>query len=319
MLPDGRRLGAHLPLGGGMVKAVERAHAIGASALQVFGDNPTSWRRRTAPPPEQPAFRRRLADLDIAPVAIHAAYLVNLAGPDATFFTRSVEMLAHELRTAPGFNARFVNVHTGSHRDTSPTAGVRRLVEGVGRVLAEAEWAPGSPLLVLENSAGGGFSIGSTIEELAEIAEEMARRGIGEERVAFCLDAAHLWGAGYDLSRPEEIDRMLERFDLMIGLRRLVMMHLNDSKSDLGSHMDRHEHIGAGRIGERGMAHLITHPLLTHAPIYLETPGMDEGYDAINVARVLALARGETLEPLPPGAMSVRGSRSRSAPQAESV
>jgi deoxyribonuclease IV len=317
MLPDGRRLGAHLPLGGGMVRAVERAHAIGASAIQIFADNPTAWRRRTVPPTEQGAFRDRLRALDIAPVAIHAPYLVNLAGPDETFFERSVEMLAHELRVAPGFSARFVNVHTGSHRDTSPTAGIARLADGVARVLSQVEPGPEAALLVLENAAGGGFCVGASVEELAEIAEAIARRGIGEERVGFCLDTAHLWGAGYAVSDPDETDRLLDAFDRLLGLRRLTMMHLNDSKAEVGSQVDRHEHIGAGGIGEQGMAHIIRHPRLQHVPTYLETPGMDEGYDAVNVGRVLALARGEALEPLPPGASTVRSSRARSAPQLE--
>src|SRR6185295_1256466 len=106
MLPDGRRLGAHLPLGGGMVKAVERAHAIGADAIQVFADNPTAWRRRAEPPRELPVFRERLVALGIEPVAIHAPYLINLAGPDEVFFGRSVRLLQHDLRAAPGFRAR---------------------------------------------------------------------------------------------------------------------------------------------------------------------------------------------------------------------
>src|SRR5512143_1320615 len=136
MLPDGRRLGAHLPLGAGMVKAVERAHEIGADAIQVFADNPTAWRRRELPPAEAPAFRHRLAALDIRPVAIHAPCLVNLAGPDEDFFPKSVAALAHELGVAPAFAARFVNVHIGSHRGTGLQAGTARVAEGLALVLA---------------------------------------------------------------------------------------------------------------------------------------------------------------------------------------
>src|SRR4051812_516833 len=139
MLPDGRRLGAHVPLGAGMVKAADRAQEIGATTVQIFGDNPTAWRRRQGPPAEQAAFRDRLAAHGIAPIAIHAAYLVNLAGPDEDFFERSVSVLASELRCAAGFAATLVNVHTGSHRDTSPEEGIRRLAEGVARVISEVE------------------------------------------------------------------------------------------------------------------------------------------------------------------------------------
>ena len=147
MLPDGRRLGVHLPLGKGMLKAAERANEIGATALQVFGDNPTAWRRRAEPPGEQAAFRERITALDIGPVAVHAAYLVNLAGPEAAFFERSVAILAQDLRSAPGFGARYVNVHTGSHRDTGVATGTARLADGVARVLSEVPNGPGEAML----------------------------------------------------------------------------------------------------------------------------------------------------------------------------
>jgi deoxyribonuclease-4 len=315
MLPDGRRLGAHLPLGTGMVKAVDRAAEIGASALQIFADNPTAWQRRADPPREQAAFRDRLREQDIGPVAIHAAYLINLAGPDPDFFERSIGVLVHDIGTAPGFAARFVNVHTGSHRGAGVAAGTQRVAEGVIRVLAMTDGGPDAPLLVLENSAGGGFGLGTTVEELADIAEAVARDGGDGRRLGFCIDTAHAWGAGYDLADPAAIDALLERFDALIGLDRLVMIHLNDSKAELGSKLDRHEHVGAGQIGERGMAHLLRHPSLAGATYYLETPGMDEGYDAINIARAKALAAGEPLDRLPPGAMHLRGSRARTAPE----
>ena len=316
MLPDGRRLGAHMPLGTGMLKAADRAHEIGAETIQIFADNPTAWRRRSGPPVEQAAFRTRLDIHGITPLAIHAAYLVNLAGPDEDFWMRSIAMLAHELRTGPGFGARFVNVHIGSHRGAGVPWGIARIAEGVARVMAAIERTPETPMLVLENSAGGGFGLGATVEELEAIAEAIEARGVGRQLVGFCLDTAHAWGAGHDLRDPGATDRFLEDFDTRIGIDRLAMVHLNDSKSELGSHTDRHEHVGAGQIGEAGMAYLLTHPLLARAAYFVETPGMDEGYDAINLERARRLAAGLSLDPLPPGAMEVRGSRSRSAPPA---
>ena len=159
-------------------------------------------------------------------------------------------------------------------------------------------------MLVLENSAGGGFPVGVTVEELAAIAEAAAARGVAESRLGFCLDTAHLWAAGYCLAEPDETDALLERFDRLIGLRRLAMVHLNDSKSELGSRLDRHEHVGAGAIGEVGMAHLLRHPRLAHVAWYLETPGMEGGLDA-HVARANdPLAAGAACS-APPGAMDV--------------
>jgi deoxyribonuclease-4 len=316
VLPDGRRLGAHLPLGSGMVRAVDRAREIGADALQIFADNPTAWRRRAEPPKEQPAFRERLRKLDIRPVAIHASYLVNLAGTEHDYVERSIEVLTNNLRSAPGFSAAYVNVHTGSHRGAGVVAGTKQIAASVERVLADADAGPDAAMLILENSVGAGFGVGTTVEELADIADAIAARGIAERRVGFCLDTAHAWGAGYRLSDPDATDALLEAFDARIGIGRLQMVHLNDTKSALGSKSDRHEHVGAGQIGEVGMAHILLHPSLAAATYYLETPGMEDGYDAINIARAIALAQGRPLEPLPPDALTLRRSdRARSGPE----
>ncbi|HZL32792.1 MAG TPA: TIM barrel protein, partial [Verrucomicrobiae bacterium] len=142
MLPDGRRLGAHLPLGGGMVAAVERAQAIGLDTLQIFSDNPTAWRRRAEPPRELAAYRTRLADFGLGPIAIHAAYLVNLAGPDEAFHGQSVDVLRHELAVAPSFGARFVNVHMGSHKGTGLEDGIERIAAGIATALANVPAGP---------------------------------------------------------------------------------------------------------------------------------------------------------------------------------
>ena len=314
MLPDGRRLGAHLPIADGMVKAADRAAEIGATALQVFSDNPTAWDRRGEPSPEIPAFRDVLARHDIAPLAIHGSYLINLAGDDDAFHEGSVRLLAAELEAARRFGARYVNIHAGSHRGAGLDAGIERLVDGIAAALAaeEATDAPAEPpVITLENSAGGGGGIGIDVAELAAIANALEERAVPRRRVAFCLDIAHLWGAGADLTDTAALDRLLGGFADEIGLDRLALIHLNDTKAELGSRMDRHEHLGAGRIGPAGIASVLRHPALVVAAYIIETPGMEDGYDAINLRRAVALARGETLEPLPPGALSLRGSRSR--------
>jgi deoxyribonuclease-4 len=296
-----------------MVRAVERAAAIGATALQVFADNPTAWKRRAAPPAELPAFRAALARHEIGPVAIHAAYLVNLAGPDRELAARSATVLEAELRAAPGYGATFVNVHTGSHRDTSVGAGIRRTARAIARLMDRVEDGPDAAVLVLENSAGGGWAVGSSISQLARIADAAGRLGVPEHRLGFCLDTAHAWGAGFRLDRPAGVDRLLATFDERIGLGRLRMVHLNDSRAERGSRTDRHEHLGAGRIGGAGLGHLLRDPRLRHVPFILETPGMDEGYDAVNVARARALLVGDALEALPEVAFRLPSRRARSA------
>jgi deoxyribonuclease-4 len=305
VLPQAPRLGVHLPLGNGLLKAAERAGAIGADTIQVFVDNPTAWKRRLRPPQHLDEFRGRLEELGIRPVAVHASYLVNLAGPDPAFRTGSIEVLASDLRAAAGYGASVVNVHTGSHRDTSTEAGIELVADGVARVFDAAGDEAAGVKLALENAAGGGWSVGVTIDELASIADAAAARGIAESRLGFCLDTAHAWGAGAGIDTPDEIDAWLAAFDRKVGLGRLFMVHLNDSRSERGARQDRHEHIGAGRIGQTGLRHLLTHPSLLEVPFVLETPGMDEGYDAINLARCRALIAGETLEPLPEQAFEV--------------
>ena len=146
------------------------------------------------------------------------------------------------------------------------------------------------------------------------IAERMADRGITPDDVGFCLDAAHAWGAGIDVGDPDAVDAFLAEFDERIGTERIALVHLNDTRSERGSRTDRHEHLGAGRIGPVGLAHLLRHPRLLHAPAIIETPGMDVGYDRVNLARARALLHGKQLKPLPTAAFSLAGSaRGRTA------
>jgi deoxyribonuclease-4 len=307
MLPDGRRLGAHLPVAPGIARTIDRAKAIGASAIQVFADNPTAWHRRGEPSPQLATFRDRSVAFDIRPVSIHASYLVNLPGPDRTTFERSVTMLAAELDTAPSFGARFVNFHVGSHRGSGVETGIGRLDDGIEGALARSETGA-ETMLVLENSAGGGGGLGTDLGELAGIAERLDARGIDRDRVGFCLDLAHAWGAGIDVGDPAAIDAFLAGFDARIGLERLVLVHLNDTRSAFASRTDRHEHLGAGRIAVAGLSHVLRHPGLAHAAYILETPGMDTGYDAVNMERARRLWAGEPLPTLPREAFELVGS-----------
>jgi deoxyribonuclease-4 len=293
-----------------MVKAVDRARAIGASAMQVFADNPTAWRRRRTPSPQLATFRERAEAFDIRPVSIHASYLVNLPGPDDVTFDRSVSMLASELDGAPRFGAAFVNVHIGSHRGAGAEVGIDRLVEGIRLVHDRATTTPAESRLVLENSAGGGGGLGTDVEELAAIADALDHRGVDRAHVGFCLDVAHAWGAGIDVGDPSAIDAFLDAFDERIGLDRLVMIHLNDTRSAFASRTDRHEHLGAGRIPIAGLCHILRHPRLAHAAYILETPGMESGYDAVNLERARLLWAGLRLPTLPPEAFTLP-SRSR--------
>ena len=318
MLPDGRRLGPHLALGHGMVRAARRAVEIRATAVQVFVDNPTAWRRRAGLPRAMPAFRAILAEGGIDTLAIHASYLVNLAGPDDRFWELSVGVLARELSVGVAYGAEAVNVHTGSHRGAGAREGARRLAEGTVRVLetarAEAPSGAALPRLVFENAAGAGFALGATLDELVLVDEACRAAGVPTEAIGYCLDAAHAWGAGNAVGEPAAIDAFHAEYARRLGLERLRLVHLNDSRSERGSGTDRHEHVGAGRIGQPGLRHLLLHPDLAHATYLLETPGMDEGYDAVNLERVRDLAAGRPLPTLPPAAFRLRSARGRTGP-----
>lgn len=313
MLPNGRRIGAHLPLAAGMVRAADRASAIGATAIQVFVDNPTSWRRRSSLPDELPAFRERLATHGIAPISVHAPYLVNLAASDETW-ERSIDLLASELRVAAAYGAAFVNVHTGSHRGEGTDAGVARIAEGLGRVVEQAGEAGDGVMVVLENGSGAGFGLGVSPSELGAIRRGAAAAGVASDRLGFCLDTAHLWAAGYDIATAGGVDEVLAQFDAEVGLDRLRLVHLNDSRSGVGTGSDRHEHLGGGRIGAEGLARFLLHPALDHVAYIVETPGMEEGWDEVNLARARDLAAGRPLSPLPPAAFETRSARGRAAP-----
>jgi deoxyribonuclease-4 len=204
-------------------------------------------------------------------------------------------------------------VHVGSHRGSGVDVGIARLVAGIEAALSsareqaiEAGFRPAR--LVLENSAGGGGGLGTTVDELATIADRLGDRGIEHDAIGFCLDTAHAWGAGVDMADPDAIDSFLAAFDRRIGVDRIVLLHLNDTRSERGSRTDRHEHLGAGRIGPDGLGHVIRHPLLAHAPAIIETPGMDVGYDRVNLARAPAMLHGKQLRPLPRAAFDLAGS-----------
>ena len=306
MLSDGRRLGAHLPLGAGMVRAVERAHEIGAEALQVFCDNPTAWRRRPTLPKELPRFRERLGELDIRPLAIHAAYLVNLAGDEPTFHAQSIELLTSDLRDR--HRVRCV-VRERAHRVPSwgRRGGGR---EGVGDGRRRRAGASATPARASPDSS-------SRIPPGADSAWASRRRA-GGDRPRRSSSAAWTRRGSATAWTRRTLGRRARPPSRGTSRRSSTLRRPDRARpagdgppqrlaSELGSRLDRHEHLGAGRIGARGLRGVLTTPPSAHVAYFLETPGMDEGYDAINVARAYDLAAGRPLADLPPEAIELRG------------
>jgi deoxyribonuclease-4 len=308
-------IGPHLQVADGLLKAAQRATEIGATVVQIFTDNPTAWRRKEAPPTDLAAFRAHLDTARIGPLAVHAPYLVNLCGPNEDFWAKSVATMANELTVGAAYGAMFVVMHIGSHRGLERSQGIARLANGIKQVLglatAELDEHRRLPRLVLENAAGMGDGIGATMEDLADILMATDTAGVPRDRLGVCLDTAHLWGAGYDIGDQAGIESLVSRSDSLLGREQVVMLHLNDSRTTLGSHLDRHEHIGAGQVGADGLRELLNHPWLATLPTYLETPGMELGYDRINLERARGLADGERLPKLPPEAFEMRRARPR--------
>jgi deoxyribonuclease IV len=303
----------HLGIGRGLMGAARRSRQIGARALQIFSDNPTAWRRRPEPPADAAAFVEYTRREGLAPISIHASYLINLAGSAEPFASQSREGLIVEMQRAPSYGAKLVNTHIGSHRGVGRETGMRRIVDSVVAILEES---PPGVRLVLENSSGGGDLLGSRLEELAEILDGVGHGAWGADRLAFCLDTAHLWGAGYDVSTADGAVAVVDRFEELIGPDRLPMLHLNDSRSELGSRADRHEHVGAGRIGPVGLGALLRDPRLRDSVFIMETPGADEGWDAVNLRRAWMLWNGaEELPVLPPKAFRTNRRSTRMGPK----
>ncbi len=282
-------LGCHLSIGKGFSGAIDAAEALGNNALQIFSHNASSWRMKPISPEAAAAFRARYDASSVEYVVIHTMYLLNLASPDVALFERSVVALEEEVARANILGIDHLVTHLGAHKDTGKTAGVARITEAFERVIgSEAYQATPNLTLLLENTAGTGTTMGSGFSELAAIIDGLSNAS----RIGVCLDTCHAFAAGYELRTPEGLAETLEALDRAVGLERLRLVHLNDSKYPLAARRDRHEHIGRGEIGEAGFSLIVNHPALRDLPFILETPKKMDGQpdaDPINLERVRSL------------------------------
>jgi len=273
-------LGGHCS--GGIKKALENAHSFGMDSVQLFAQSPRTWRFPDHDPADLKAFRARREELGIGAVSIHALYLLNLASPKDDFYEKSVQTLCSTVDTACAIGAESVVFHVGSHLGSGFDAGLERVVPALSVALdrcSETTW------LCMENSAGTGGTIGRSLEELAALYDAMDNH----ERLGVCLDSCHLFASGYDVTDRAEFDRVLKQLDRDIGLDRLRCLHVNDSKTPLGSNRDRHDNIGDGLMGE-GLTVFLGHPKLQGLPALLEVPGTSgHGPDAEQMEKLRTL------------------------------
>lgn len=261
-----RRFGRHMPTNSKPVKAAERARQLGCNAIQIFASNPTGWR----PPADDPvgcaAFAQAVRDCQLEPVVLHAPYLINLASPDELIWEKSIALLRWTLQRGALLGATFVVFHTGSHRGSGVQAGVERIALALSRILPET---PPEVMPLLENDVGAGHALGHSFEQIGAVLQLLPQYS---DRVGVCIDTAHLWGAGHDLSSRASTLQVLDQLDQAIGLDRVKVIHLNDTEMALGSHRDVHARLGEGIIAEEGLRTLLTDPRLYGAVVLLETP-----------------------------------------------
>lgn len=281
------RIGIHTSIAGDIVESLEIARKLGCNALQIFSSSPRMWPRAGSiriPEADAARFRERRKQLGLGPLVIHDNYLINLASPQPVLRVRSIQAFHDELVRAVALGADFLVVHPGASRGGTAEQAIQEIVRGL-RQAARGIKFDGLRILI-ENTSGMGTSLGSRFEEVAAILEAAPELPLGA-----CLDTAHMFEAGYDIRSEAGLERTLEIIERTMGLRRVFVLHVNDSKTPLGSRVDRHAHIGKGRIGLEAFRRILNHPLLASSGSYglegrafiLETPIDAPGDDRRNV------------------------------------
>jgi len=278
-------LGAHLSIAGGLHNAPIKARDYGCDALQIFTKNATSWKERDVSEQEIGKFSSEVSKSGIRVVLSHASYLINLASPDETTYEQSIRALQNELCRSERLGISGVIVHPGAHKGQGETHGLRRISEGINRIFSNL--SEGNCRLLLETTAGQGTSLGWRFDHLDAVAERVSAR----HRIGFCLDTSHVFSAGYDLRTRTAYEQTMAAFDKTVGLEHLLAIHLNDSKKDLAGRVDRHEHIGKGKIGTDAFRFIMNDTRLRTIPKIIETPKKDGliDCDAMNLACLRSL------------------------------
>lgn len=254
-----------MSVAGGLPLAVDRAVIHGCEAFQIFAKNANQWRGRVAPPEEVREFRTKVRKAGIGPVVSHASYLINLAAAGEALRRQSIEAMADEIDRAEALGLLGVVLHPGCYTHGREADGLGLIADALVRLLADRPG--GRTMVLLEQTAGQGTSLGYTFEQLAAI----LAKANDHERLGVCLDTCHLLAAGYDLCSPEGYAATFDQFDRLVGVDRLRVFHVNDSKKPLGSRVDRHEHIGKGHLGLEPFRRLVNDPRFRTLPMLLET------------------------------------------------
>ncbi|MBN1256084.1 MAG: deoxyribonuclease IV [Planctomycetes bacterium] len=281
------KFGVHVSVSGGFDQALERAAGIGCDCFQMFVSNPRSWAPAEIDPVAAETFQESRKNLALGPVVVHVTYLPNLASPEDSLFKKSRNHLGSQYAVSAALGAEFFVIHPGSHKGSGLDAGIARIAEGLRLIFDKT---PAGPMLLLENTAGGGNTIGRNPEELAAIAEAVDT----PERIGLCLDTCHAYAMGVDVAAKGGFKKFVASHTELLGKNSLQVVHANDSMFKLGAGRDRHQHIGLGEIGEKGFREILSTSGIKKVPFILETPVNEERDDAGNLAAIRALAAKKT-------------------------
>jgi deoxyribonuclease-4 len=277
-------LGSHLSVAGGSWKAVEEAQQLKLRSLQIFTKNANRWVQRPIEQKDAIRFREAVSEWGSHPVSSHDSYLINLASPKEELFQKSIDAFTDEIERAQLLGLDFLVMHPGAHVGSGVDAAIDRIAAGMRECFRRVPHE--KTRILLENTAGGGTTMGRSFDELTDLLSAIDT----PERTGTCLDSCHMFAAGYELRTAEGYQETMKQLDRTIGARRVFALHLNDSKGELGSHLDRHMNIGEGLIGKSGFEQLLDDSRFDGIPKILETPKEDE-MDRKNLALLKRLAR----------------------------
>ena len=290
----GPKLGAHMSAAGGLENAFLAGAAVGCDCLQLFVKNQRQWQAPPLTDEQITRFQAAQRESGLSPVVAHASYLLNLASPDAKNRKKSIAAMIDELNRCEKLGIDGLIFHPGAHMDGTMMAGVKRVATSLDRVHKDC---PGYRCrILLETTAGQGTAIGYRFEQIADIIAKTKE----PERLGVCLDTCHLFAAGYDFRKPAGYAAMMDEMESAIGLANVRCIHMNDSKRELGSRVDRHDHIGQGKIGKAGFAHFMNDRRWHDVPMILETPhgadGRGTDLNRVNLKRLRSLIQKRTSE-----------------------
>ena len=275
--------GVHVSIAGSIDQAVDRARERSCDTFQIFTRNPRGWKFKKLSPMEAGKFQQKLKEFAMAPAVAHMPYLPNLSCPKKGLYKRSLRALTVELERCNLLGVPYLVTHLGSHLGKGRPIGLERLVEAIDTALS---FSNGKTMLLLENTAGTKNSMGSSFEQIQEILDHVTERSLA----AVCFDTCHAFAAGYDLRDTESVERTVAEVKRTVGLESLKVVHANDSVGELASHLDRHEHIGLGRIGKQGFSAILHNDTFRKLPLILETPIDRRGSDVTDLRRIRELA-----------------------------